>query len=249
MLNYDTVGIMKLTYEIMKIIKSKALSMNLTQLDIAKEFDVSLPTVKRWYAGKGIGLEQVNTLCIYLGLDFSNVVKSVESSQRSQFQYTYSQERYLSQNPDCLAFFDNLIRGNTVYKIKKKFSLSDLKVNKYLAALDKLSLIKWCPGDKAKLLVKGEPVWQKNGPLSSIFRPKILDEFLNKSSDNEKFILGDLLDEDIEIINEKLIDVSRYITSAIKRASLYPDEARPYGVFFQVKEYLWSFNNYLKGKK
>ena len=237
-----------ITKEVMKKIKSYAIAAGVTQVDIAEELNVSLPTVKRWYQGKGIGLDQLAILCTFLGADLAEVIKSVDESQRSQFYYTEAQERFFSKSPDSLAFFDNLLRGKSVKQIQRKFSLSDMTVNKVLLALDKLALIELHAGNKVKLLLEGEPVWRVDGELSKKFRSVILNDFLKQKSEEEKFILCDLLDDDVQTLKGKMQDVNQFITSSIKRASMYPERAKSYGFYFQLKKFTWSVDQFLKNR-
>jgi Mn-dependent DtxR family transcriptional regulator len=231
--------------ELMKYLKNRAHSQGITQKMIAEHFNVSIPTVKRWYAGSGLSLEQANEICNYLGIPLGQALISIKNTSDS-FQYTLEQEIFFSTNPDYLAFFDNLLRGKSVNRIAKKFTLSNTKVTKYLIKLDKLGLIELHPNNKIKLLVKGEPVWRKNGPLVKSFKQKILDSFLStKSSVVDKFHLYDLTAEDIKLITKNIEELLNFSSRASNRSAISNHKSKSYGFQISLKEFRWSLDNFL----
>ena len=77
--------------QIMTLIKDKSRGIGLSQAKIAAELSVSLPTIKRWWAGKGVSLSILHKLCALLGVSLSQLLLEVEGGG-SVYTYTIKQE-------------------------------------------------------------------------------------------------------------------------------------------------------------
>lgn len=230
----------------LQIVKNKAKSQGLTQNDLAKKLGVSLPTIKRWYAGGTITLESLKLLVNQVGLSLTEVFSSIEESALETFHYTDEQEYFFSTNPDYLAYFDNLLRGNTPSQIQKKFHLPEKKTVQYLSKLDKLKLIEWLPKNKVRLLVKGEPVWKVGGPLAVKLRNDIFKSFIESERKSEtQFFLHDYLEEDRKEISRKIQDVVEFAKRANRRAKFNIDKAKPSGIYLSLQNFRWEVDKYL----
>jgi transcriptional regulator with XRE-family HTH domain len=230
----------------LQIIKNKAKSQGLTQNDLAEKLGVSLPTIKRWYAGGTITLESLKLLVNQVGLSLTEVFSSIEESTLETFHYTEDQEYFFSTNPAYLAYFDNLLIGNTPSQIQKKFHMSEKKTVQYLSKLDKLKLIEWLPKNKVRFLVKGEPVWKSGGPLAVKLRNDIFKSFLeNEKKSEAHFFLHDYLDEDRKELFRKIQDVVEFAKRANRRAKFSPDKAKPSGIYLSLQNFRWEVDKYL----
>ncbi len=238
---------MKISHDLMRFLKNRAKSQGITQVMIANQFNISLPTVKRWYQGKGLSLEQASQLSEFLGISLGEALVSIKNTTQT-FQYTANQEKYFAKHPEYLAFFDNLLRGHSVKKISTRFSLNELKVSKYLLQLENLGLLELHIGNKVKLLVSGEPVWRKNGDLVKKFKNKILTDFSNSPAQIklDKFHLYDLLNYDLDKLILKLNDALQFATIASNRASVSSDKSKALGLRVSLKGFNWSLDNYLQ---
>lgn len=233
--------------EIVSIIKQRTRLNGLTQQDLATNLRVSLPTIKRWLAGEFVTIDNLKRLCEEVGLTLSEVFAMVESYSVPKFQYTLEQEGFFAEHPDYLAFFDNLLRGYTVNRIQKKFSLSQRKVELYLAKLDKLELIDWLPQNKSKLLISGEPVWRKDGALAKKLRKEIFNSFQARDDQsNSYFFLHDYLPEDAAAIQSRIEELIQFASRADKRSKARPEDARPKGLYISCQDFRWSLDEYLK---
>jgi transcriptional regulator with XRE-family HTH domain len=236
--------------EAMLVVKNRAKSLGITQSDIAQYLNVSLPTVKRWYSGSGVNIEILKNICDVIEVSLSDVFTMVESNEGNQFTYTDTQEKFFSKNPHCLAFFDYLVRGFSVSRIQKKFSLPRVELEKILNQLEKLELIDWLPGNKAKLKVSGEPAWISGGPLSNKFRESILNSFVNgHNKKNTKFLLHDYLDSDFNKIKSKLDELLEFASIANRRAKSSADKSKNYGFYISLKGFNWDMDCFLSEKR
>jgi len=208
---------------------------------------VSLPTVKRWYSGKGITISNLKAICDYLGCSLSEVFAHIEGSEINSFIYTLQQENALVKEPHLLAFFDYLVRGKTVPFIRNKFALTESETTLILIKLDKLNLIELHPKNRVKLKNTGEPTWIPNGPLASHFRQEVLNGFVGShEKENTIFYLHNYLDEDLVTIKSKLQDLENFLKLVNKRTLKNSKSSQSYGAYFALKKFQWSMDKYLE---
>ena len=230
----------------LQIIKNKAKSLGLTQSELATKLGVSLPTIKRWYGGGTITLESLQLVVNEVGLTLAEVFSSLEQSTAKTFHYTKEQERFLSEHPDYLAYFDNLLRGLNPSQIQKKFRMSERKSIQYLSKLDKLKLIEWLPKNKIKLLVNGEPTWRVGGELDARLRNDIFKNFIEKEQRSDAhFFLHDYLPEDRNEIARKIQELIEFAKRANSRAQFRIDDSQPVGFYVSLQSFRWDMDKYL----
>jgi transcriptional regulator with XRE-family HTH domain len=233
--------------EIIQYLKLQAKSQGVTQEALARGLRVSLPTVKRWYSGKGITISNLRSICDYLGCSISEVFTSIEDSAANSFSYTYQQEQALVKAPRLLAFFDYLVRRKTVAFIRNKFQLSEAEVTSVLIKLDKLNLIELHPKNRVKLKLSGEPSWIPGGPLAIHFRAEILNDFIGKhEKENTNFYIHDYSDEDLAAIKSKLNELENFLKIVNKRTQKSSKSSQSYGAYFALKKFQWSMDMYLE---
>jgi len=239
---------MKVDYinnQMSELFKSRAKSLGLTQVEIARDLKVSLPTVKRWYSGKGFTIAGVHQFAEYLGLSLSELFSEIEKG-KAIFEYTNKQEMVLSKKPELLAFFDHLLRGRTIKQIVSRYKIVESRLSKILLELDRMGLIELHENNKVKLLKRGEPVWKKDGPLAKKFREVITQSFLDKVGDKgSSFYIHDYLEEDLSKINLKVDELKSFLSYANKRAIKSEKNKKSFGIYFGMAEFSWDMDSYL----
>jgi transcriptional regulator with XRE-family HTH domain len=235
--------------EIMSTIKKAASAKGYTQQSLALALNVSLPTLKRWLGGRGVSLEVLKRLADHVGLSISEIASMVENVSPTKFQYSDEQEEYFSHYPDCLAFFDYLLRGFVVSQIKRKFGLSLAQCERYLSKLEKLDLIDWLPRNRIVLRCDGEPEWKPHGPLAQRLRGVIFEDFMKASTvRSQAFLLHDFLPADQKVIQSKIEDVIDFASQCHRRAKASQEVSNPTGIFLAMKEFRWSLDQFLLQK-
>lgn len=230
---------------VLSIVKRHARANGLNQNQLARRLGVSLPTIKRWLSGEAVSLDKLSLLCDVVGLKVSEVVAEVEGGSNSGWQYSLEQEEFLALNPDVLAFFDYMVQGSTPGRIKARFKLQRDKVSRYLSELESIGLVERHPGNRVRMVQKGEPVWRKAGPLSIAYRGKIINEFLSQN-DTGSFLVAEILEEDeleLELLIKKFIEAVSKFSIRSKISSQNP---KPYGVYVLGKPFRWSIDKFLK---
>lgn len=238
-----------LSTDVIDLVKARAKANGQTQADLAKRLRVSLPTIKRWYQGEFSTLGNLKLLCDEVGLTLTEVFEAAEKPRTLNFQYTIEQESFFADHPEYLAYFDLLLSGHSPANIQKTYSLEPKLATRILSKLEKLRLIDWLPSDKIKLLVTGEPVWRKNGPLSKKLSPENLRTFL-QTADHSKthFFLHDYLPEDADVLKSKIEDLIRFARTADKRAKRRNNEAKPHGFYISLQNFRWNLDEFLKAR-
>lgn len=245
---YDTFGSMKLSSAktVMDLLKTRAKFLGVTQQQIAKKFSVSLPTVKRWFAAKGVSIETLTELMEMLDLGWDDIAIEFDVAAGPEFVFTFAQEKLFAANPSAHVFFDLLLDGSTPYQIEKKFRLQKSSTRKYLRALENVGLIDVLPGDKIKIKVKGEAKWMTNGPLAQRFRESAIQDFMdhmNQSGGSLRFGIHNLLPEDKKDLKEDLEKINSKVLRAERRARLTRSpQTRSYGLMFAFEPYDWTLS-------
>ena len=225
--------------EFMNYVKKKARELSLTQKQIAKELRVSLPTVKRWWSGRGVSLPVLNKICVLLGVTLSEVFLEIENQSSSRFTYTLEQERMLVQFSQALALFDLLISGKSMAQIKRKYTLSESRSTSLLLKLDRVQLIELSAENKIKFLHRGEPQWILNGPLSQKYRTIMISSLLGEHTKAETtFLIHDYLPEDLSLIQTRMKDLE-HLMNACNSRSAGNQAAVSYGTYMTFKKFEW----------
>ena len=225
----------------MAVLKDQYKALGWTQSKLAQKLGVSLPTIKRWFKGEGIGISEVNHLCELIGVQLSEVISQVEAPRQKFFKYTLEQEEYLARHPRCLAFFDCLLRGMSVSRLQKKYNLRRNNTEQMLSKLDDLGLIEWLPGNKYKLKVQGEPSWRPSGPLSKAYRAPILDSFIDEHPrKSTRFVKHEYLPEDMIHIESKIEEMMGFLSQCNQRAIMAGGETKSFGFYVAFREFQWS---------
>jgi transcriptional regulator with XRE-family HTH domain len=231
--------------ELMSLVKSKARQMGITQGQVAKQLKVSLPTVKRWWAGKGVTLPVLNQLCPFLGLSLSELFQSLEQQGARSYTYTIEQEKMLVHNPQALALFDLIVSGKSLAYIKRKYPLKEHILTALLLKLDRAKLIEYGPEEKLKPVRTGEPQWIPGGPLSQKYRKTMIDSLLGGHQKNETtFFLHDYTPEDAALINSRMKELEKLMMVCNSRSISAPSSAS-YGVYMTFKKFEWDLRNLL----
>jgi len=233
----------------MTLIRQRARALHVTQQKVAGELKVSLPTVKRWWAGRGINVTVLNKICALLGMSLSQLFAEMEGGT-STYIYTLEQERMLVSQPTLLALFDLLVSGESVSSIRRKYSLDDGHLVAMLLKLDKVGLIELGPYNRIKLKHRGEPQWIVGGPLSTKYRRRMIESFLGEHSKSEtSFFVHGYLPEDVVLLKGKIKELENLMLTCNARGSNNIDATKSYGAYIRLKEFEWDVRDVLRPEK
>jgi transcriptional regulator with XRE-family HTH domain len=244
----DTLGIMKAIVEkqVINLIRIKARAIHLTQKKISEELRVSLPTVKRWWMGKGISLTIISDLCALVGMSLSELFSQIEG-ENAKYTYSLKQENMLVGNPKALAVFDLLISGRDIKQIQRQFGMKDEVLFSLLLVLDRAGLIEVHDKNRVKFKQRGEPQWIIGGPLSKKYRQTMIESFLgDHAKDNMSFYIHDYLPEDVTLLRGKIRELENLMLTFNSRGSMKAAGATSYGSYICLKTFEWDLRELLK---
>lgn len=244
-------GINMRVYEkqLMTLIKQKARTIQLSQVQIASQLGVSLPTVKRWWAGQGVSVTVLNMLCGLLGTSMSQLFLEFESGVAA-YSYSLEQERMLASNPRVLALFDLLVSGEPIASIRRTYKLNDAELWALLLKLDRVGLIELHAGNKVKLKRKGEPLWLPDGPLTTMYRKKMIEALIGQhAKPASTFFIHSYLPEDVALLKVKLKELENLMRTCNARGILQPDKAESHGAYLCFNPFEWSLREKLRSSQ
>jgi transcriptional regulator with XRE-family HTH domain len=221
----------KQTSEIMDALRGICRAQNITQVQISDYLGVSLPTVKRWFAGHGVSLDVFNQLLELTGTSLEDLSNFVTELTTNSFEYTIEQEQFFSEHLNHLAYFDQLLNGYSPKMIQRRYKLSDHSTRRYLKDLEELGLIDRYPNNKVKIVPKGSPKWHPDGPLDEKVGRLALNSFIEKAgSEFVTLHLHRYGSHDRSRIESLLAELSTFAKQANRRAKFSGIKDRAFGL-------------------
>ena len=210
-------------------LKGMTRAKGLTQASLAKDMGVSLPTIKRWFSGKGVTLENLFSLLDLIGVSFQDLIEFIPPELKG-FQYSSQQEEFFTRNPMYLAYFDRLLAGDRPQDVARQMRLTAKSTSRYLSGLEKIGLIEVHPENKIRMKVEGEPQWSKDGPLATKFRASVATEFIEKLG-TKKIHMGlhRLLPEDRDKSLALIKELQTFLMGSENRAKFLKKGMSSYG--------------------
>ncbi len=238
--NSDTFGIM--LSDVLNVLRKLVKGRGFTQAELAKRLKVSVPTVKRWLRGDGLDLRGLDRILSVTGIAFFELAAAAGMSGTETFQYTEQQEAVLAKDFDALTVFDHLLHGVSVKEIAKTCSLSRAAISRKLRELESIGLIERHPRDRIKVLVRGEPIWRKDGALDRAFKQSAIQGFLSAADRTPGAkIMGTywLTPEDARKAQTMLDDLREFLRRAEHRAKLSPERVQLHGCLSVFGPFDW----------
>ncbi|MCB0404857.1 MAG: helix-turn-helix transcriptional regulator [Bdellovibrionales bacterium] len=234
------------TKELMTVLKGRCKTLGITQEQLANKLGVSVPTLKRWFAGAGVGLEALFRLLQALDTSLSEVVGALPQVKAKTFSYTREQETFFAKKPAFLGYFDQLLQKKTPKQIERTFKISPRSTRHYLKQLEAIGLIEVYPGDRIKLLVSGEPSWRADGKLARSLRQRAIDEFVQVAAnrnENLSLFLHAYCSADLSDLQHEVSALRLKAQSLHRRSLILAGETKPYGLMIGLAPFKWSVLN------
>lgn len=225
-------------------LKARAKSRGLTQAEVARLAEVSLPTVKRWFLGEGLDLERLATLLEILDVSLAELAAYADLDQNREFEFSSEQERAMAEDPALFGFLDQLLKGRTPKQVGREYRLDEPRIATILRALERLKLIERHPGGKAKLLVQGQPRWSLQGPLSKSLKRRAIEAFLAQSGlDGVRLGMHEVNPDDQKKLEVMLAEIQSFARGAESRAKARPDQPVAIGLLIGHGPFRWDLLN------
>ena len=166
---------------VINTIKSELKRYSITYKKLAVDLGLSESAVKQMFASGNCSLKRLDRICEILGMDLENLTDLAIRNEQRIDQLERAQEKQLISDIELLLVAYCLVNHLTVEDILEKYDLSETKVIRLLAKLDRMKLIELLPGNRVKLLIANNFNWLKNGPIEKFFRTQVQSEFFKHS--------------------------------------------------------------------
>ena len=168
-----------------ELLKRALKSKGITYKKLAQMLEISEPTIGRMFSIGAFSLERYVEICQLIGLTYEDMIRLGESEPQV-FEFTLEQERFFANNQIYLIFLLLMLRDRkSPQEIAGEYNLNEQTVSKILSRLDKMKLIEWLPGNKAKLLISTKYSPIENGPIRKAYGKELIMDFIEGTFEGE----------------------------------------------------------------
>ena len=173
-------------------IKRELRARNITYSKVAQHMKLSEATVKRLFSQQDFTLDRIDQICDLMGMEFSDLVRTVQARSVAISQLTYEQESEFVANPRLMLVALLALNYWKFEEILARYDLSAAECIKLLARLDRLKFIALLPNNRYRLLVSQAFSWIPDGPIQRFFKEHASRDFLDSrfDGDQEFFVLS-----------------------------------------------------------
>ncbi len=198
---------MSQTAVIVSALKQALKEARVTYRDVAAVLEMSEASIKRMFATNQFSLQRLDRICELAGIEISDLMRRVES-ERQIVQLTRAQEEELVADPKLLLVAISVVNHVSFSDILATYDYSETELIQYMAKLDRIKLIEFLPGNRAKALVSPDFRWIKKGPIQRYFEQEVQTGFMTASFDGpgemRVFVTGMLSVEANQQMQQKL---------------------------------------------
>jgi hypothetical protein len=214
---------------------------------------LSEASVKRMFSRGTFTLARIEQILGVLELDLHEIARMCRASD-SASQLTIEQETALAKDERLLSIFWLVVNDWTFGEILDGFAISRTELTVAFAKLEKVALIEWASGDRARLLVPKDFQWRDAGPAKRAYSRRVLDEFLGSRFDAPlelmRFASRQMSAESAAILRERLAKLVDEFNKLAEADSSMPCQRRV-GVALLAACRPWQFSvlNTLRRRK
>jgi hypothetical protein len=143
---------------------------------------LSEASVKRMFSRGTFTLARIEQILGVLELDLHEVARTCRASE-SESLLTIEQETAIAKDERLLSIFWLVVNDWTFSEILDHFAVARAELTVAFATMEKVRLIEWSAGDRARLLVPKDFRWRDAGPAKRAYARRVLDEFLGSRFD------------------------------------------------------------------
>src|SRR2546430_17635182 len=125
----------------------------MTYAALARELRISEASVKRMFSRSSFTLSRIEEILAALDLDLHEVARMSLASAAGPTELTLDQETALAKDERLISVFWLVLNGWRYEQIAEAFSISRAELTLVFARLDRLKLIEWGKGERARLRV------------------------------------------------------------------------------------------------
>jgi hypothetical protein len=164
-------------------LKAALKSHNLKYRDVAEALELSEASIKRLFSSRNFSLQQVQQVCLMMGMEISDLVQLMSERQSRLQELSVEQEEEIVRDPGFLIITVCVLNRWTLEDMLKHYKFTEHECVQKLARLDRLKIIELLPKNRIKLLVAPNFSWRKNGPIQKFFLNTIEKELFDAQFD------------------------------------------------------------------
>jgi len=171
------------TREIVETLKKVLKARGMTYAELARALRVSTPTVKRLFSQRSFTLARLEEILRVLEIDFFELARLSHGRRGGPAELALEQETALAKDARLFSVFWLLCNEWRFDEIVAEFRIGAAQITSYFARLERLRLIDWRPGNRARLRVPRRYIWRAGGPLRKAYGLKVVTEFMRSRFD------------------------------------------------------------------
>lgn len=219
-----------MTREIVETLKRLLKARGMTYADLARGLRVSTPTIKRTFSQRSFTLERLEQVLRLLELDFQELARLSRGRGGGPAELSLEQESALAKDPRLFTVFWLLCNDWHFDRIVAEFRVGAAQITTYFARLERLQLIDWRPGNRARLRVPKRYVWRSGGPLRKAYGLRVVTEFMRARFDAPHdafhFEAQELSPESAIVVKRRLERVAAEINELVEMDAAAPGKKR-----------------------
>jgi transcriptional regulator with XRE-family HTH domain len=177
------------TAALVEALKRELRARKLTYADVAKHLGMSEASIKRIFSQNDLTLERIDRICGLLGVEFSDVARSVATPEAVISRLTEEQEKQLVADPRMMLLALCALAQIPYERILRDYEFPEAECIRLLARLDRLKFIELLPGNKYRLLVSRAFAWIPDGPIQRLFKQHLSQDFFRSNFGGEDEML------------------------------------------------------------
>ena len=219
-----------MTRVLVETLKKVLKARGMTYAELARALRVSTPTVKRLFSQRTFTLERLEEILKVIELDFYELARMSHGRRDGPVELSLEQEAALAKDARLFSVFWLLCNEWRFDEIVAEFRLGAAQITAYFARLERLRLIDWRPGNRARLRVPKHYVWRMGGPLRKVYGLRVVNEFMRARFDAPQdafhFEAPELSAESAIVVKRRLEKVAAEINELVEIDAATPAKKR-----------------------
>jgi len=177
------------TAALVEALKRELRARKLNYAQVAAHLAMSEASIKRMFSRNEFTLERIDRICEFLGVEFSDVARSVAGPEAVISRLTEEQEKELVADPKLMLVALCTLSQMSFERIVATYELTEAECVKLLARLDRLKFIELLPHNRIRLLASRAFAWIPDGPIQRLFKAQLGGDFLRSGFGGENELL------------------------------------------------------------
>ena len=169
---------MALKSRLVEALKACLRARGMTYAALAKKLGISESTVKRMFSRGSFTLDRIERILEAIELDLQELARLARDGSPAPAELTQDQEAALARDERLFSVFWLIQNQWSFAEILAAFAISRPQLTSAYARLERLKLIRWGPGERARLTVRRDFRWRDGGPVKKTYGPRVMSEFL-----------------------------------------------------------------------